>query len=158
MGTGIMDACRIHVKFCNALHFLGERLTGKTFAPSKAKFGTCCSNSQHSPHFLLSHNFPNCGRGFETETGMSRPPRASGKWIGCGYEVPKILPHSSNPLPLLTELLTSKSAEARHFRSKIRNYNSAIAMESIQADLLRAEKGSLNSILPLQFIDACIMQ
>ena len=38
--------------------------------------------------------------------------------------------------PLLKELLISKSAEARHFQSKIRNYNYAMATASLQADFV----------------------
>ena len=126
-------------RFRSELHFLVESLIGNTSAPSKARFGTCCSNSQLTPHFVLHSNWPDCGRGFDTETGLSRPPKPSEKCIGRGYEVPKILPHFSNPPPLLTELLTSKSAEARYFRSKIWNYDSAMAMESMQADFLPGE-------------------
>ena len=36
----------------------------------------------------------------------------------------------------LRELLTSASAEARHFRLKIRDYNSAMAMASVRSEFV----------------------
>ena len=74
-------------KFCSVLHFLGEYLTGNASAPSKPRYSTYYSNIYLTPYFLLPYNCPDCGRGFETETGLSRIPRLSEKCIRYGYEV-----------------------------------------------------------------------
>ncbi len=38
-------------EYCNALHFMGENLSGSSF--KRLKFENCCSNGQLSPHFEL---------------------------------------------------------------------------------------------------------
>ena len=57
--------------------------------------------------------------------------------------MPKIIPTFPEPPALLRQLLTSKSAEARHFRKNIRYYNSAMAMAmaSVRAEFVSRGPG-----------------
>ena len=56
----------------------------------------------------------------------------------------QVLPTFREPPPLLQELLTSNSAECRHFRKHIRHYNSALAMASVRANFVTRGPGSSN--------------
>ncbi len=112
-------------KLCMALHFLGERLI--------------CSSSTHGQvtyHFLLPRNCAICKNGFQTEEGLHFHSKPAENCQVYMYVTPEILSTYLNLPPLLTELLTSNSAEARHFRSKLRSYNSAMAMASVKPDFV----------------------
>ena len=55
--------------------------------------------------------------------------------------MPEITPTFAEPTALLRRLLTSKSAEARHFRMNIRYYNSAMAMALVRAEFVSRGPG-----------------
>ena len=95
--------------------FLGEKnsQTGSTFA--NPRFSECCSSGQVTPHFLL---LSSCLHFLEThgdKEGLNRHPHPGEACSSCGEVVPKIIPTFAEPPELLRQLLTSKSAEARHF-------------------------------------------
>ena len=118
-------------QFCLELHFLGEEnsQTGSTLA--NPRFSECCSSGQVTLHFLLMSSCVQCLETLRDKEGLSRHPHPGKACSSCGHVVPKIIPTFPEPPTLLRQLLTSKSAEARHFRKNIRYYNSAMAMASV---------------------------
>ncbi len=59
----------------------------------------------------------------------------------CALETPKVLLMFARPPPLLQELLTLNSRQARHFRKYLRSYNGAMAMDSVRAISFLEELG-----------------
>ena len=53
----------------------------------------------------------------------------------------KVIPTFAEPPALLKKLNTSKSAEGRHFRKKIRHYNSVLAMAPVRAEFVSRGPG-----------------
>ena len=123
-------------KICSALHFLGEKNTQKGSTMTSPKFSECCTSGQVTAHFFLSSSCIQCSAIFQSDEGHYRQPKAGECCSSCGAIVPKVLPNFPEPPHLLRELLTSNSAEARHFRRHIRHYNSALAMASVRAEFV----------------------
>ena len=110
---------------CAALHFLGERNMQLGSTLTNPKFSDCCSSGNVTSNFLLSPACEQCHEPFKNEQGHNRRPNPGQSRISCGRQVSKIIPSFAEPPALLRELLTTNSAEARHFRKNICMYNSA---------------------------------
>ena len=111
-------------RLCSALRYFGEKTNGPGSTQRNPKFSGCCSNGPLTPDFVLSSS---CADSFHPSTKT--------------FAVSKSVSSFSEPPKLLRELLTSDSAEARHFRKHIRLYNSALAMASVRADFVRRGPG-----------------
>lgn len=128
-------------KLCSALHYLGERKVTAGSTLKDPKFSLCCANGQLTPHFELSSGCPHCKQPFRTKDNVPRPPLPGEACKNCSQVVPLVLPAFPEPPTLLRELLTAQTAEAKHFRGKIRGYNSALAMGSVCAQFVSRGPG-----------------
>ena len=78
---------------------------------------------------------------FKNKERFDRPPHPDEGCSSCGKVVSKTIPTFAEPPALLDEILTSSSAERRHFRKNNRQCNSALAMASVRAEFVSRGPG-----------------